>query len=129
MKKTVSVVLMALLLNVAFGVNVFAQTGLVKSNQFIGQTDAAQNDAQQNGDSVEATNSVAKEKLYKSLTGNSGNSGFIKSEKSTLADYQKQKAADKKFSTTTKVLIGVGVAAAVIGIVILAASRDKIETF
>ncbi len=45
------------------------------------------------------------------------------------AEYERQKAKGRKYSTTTKVLIGVGIAAAVIGIVVFAASRDKIRTF
>ena len=49
------------------------------------------------------------------------NSNFTK--KDTLAEYERTKAQGKKFSTTTKVLIGAGVAAAVIGIVFLAASK------
>lgn len=50
-------------------------------------------------------------------------------EKESLAEYERQKAKGNNLSTTTKVLIGVGIAAAVIGIVIFAASRDKVETF
>ena len=47
--------------------------------------------------------------------GDSVNSNFTK--KDTLAEYEKTKAQGRKFSTTTKVLIGVGIAAAVIAIV------------
>jgi hypothetical protein len=50
-------------------------------------------------------------------------------EKDNLAAYERQKAKGNKFSTTTKVLIGVGIAAAVVGIVVFAASRDDIKTF
>lgn len=50
-------------------------------------------------------------------------------EKEGLAAYQKQKAQGKRFSTGTKILIGVGVAAAVIGVVVFLASRDKVEPF
>lgn len=50
-------------------------------------------------------------------------------EKSTLDSYEQAKKSGKKFSTTTKVLIGVGIAAAVVGVVVFAASRDKIKTF
>ncbi|HEX8279423.1 MAG TPA: hypothetical protein VF540_12040 [Segetibacter sp.] len=129
MRKTVSAALMALLLNVALGVNVFAQAGLVKSNQFIGQIDTPRNETQQNGDNTDSSKKVTKEQFYKKLATTNSNSDLIKSEKDTLAAYEKQKAAGKKFSTTSKVLIGVGIAAAVIGIVVFAASRDKIETF
>jgi len=43
--------------------------------------------------------------------------------KDTLAEYEKTKAQGRKFSTTTKVLIGVGVAAAVIAIVVIVANK------
>ncbi len=66
-------------------------------------------------------------------------SGSFKTEKDSLskieksaysrAEYQKQKAQGSKFSTTTKVLIGVGIAAAVIGIVAFAVSRTEIHPF
>lgn len=46
------------------------------------------------------------------------------SRKSTMADHQSQKKAAKKFSTTTKVLIGAGIAAAVVAIVFVAARKD-----
>jgi hypothetical protein len=129
MRKTVSAVLVVLLLNVAFGVNVFAQTGFVKENQFIGQTDAPQNNFRRNEESKDASKSIAKADFYKKLARNNASSDVSKGEKNTLAAYERQKAAGKKFSTTTKVLIGVGIAAAVIGIVVFAASRDKINTF
>lgn len=44
--------------------------------------------------------------------------------KSTMSEHQAQKKAAKRFSTTTKVLIGVGIAAAVIAIVFVAARDD-----
>ena len=53
----------------------------------------------------------------------------IPAEKSTMADYQRAKAQGKGFSKGTKIAIGVGIAAAAIGIVVFAASRDKIRTF
>lgn len=46
------------------------------------------------------------------------------SQKSTMAEYERSKAAGKKLSTTTKVLIGVGIAAAVIAIVFVVAKDD-----
>lgn len=55
--------------------------------------------------------------------------GLNISNKSTLAEYERAKKQARGFSTTTKVLIGVGIAAAVVGIVVFAASRDKIRTF
>jgi hypothetical protein len=129
MRKTVSAVLVVLLLNVAFGANVFAQTGFVNGNQFLGQRTAPQNDVSRNEESKDVSKSAAKADFYKKLARNNVSSNIIESEKNTLAAYERQKAEGKKFSTTTKVLIGVGIAAAVIGIVVFAASRDKIETF
>ena len=38
-------------------------------------------------------------------------------EKETMRSYQKQKSQGQKFSTSTKILIGIGIAAAVIGVV------------
>jgi len=46
------------------------------------------------------------------------------SRRSTLSEHQAQKKAAKKFSTTTKVLIGAGIAAAVVAIVFVAARKD-----
>jgi len=46
------------------------------------------------------------------------------SRRSTLSEHQAQNKAAKKFSTTTKVLIGVGIAAAVVAIVFVAARDD-----
>lgn len=43
---------------------------------------------------------------------------------STLAEHQAQKKAGRKFSTTTKVLIGAGIAAAVLAVVFVAARND-----
>ena len=46
------------------------------------------------------------------------------SRKSTLAEHRAQQKAGKKFSTTGKVLIGVGVAAAVLAVVFVVARND-----
>jgi hypothetical protein len=129
MRKTVSAILTTLLLNVAFGINVFAQTGSVTVNRSVGQMDTPQNDVSKIEDKADTSNTVTKKKFYTQLTETNGGAEFLKNEKSTLEAYEKQKAAGKKFSTTTKVLIGVGIAAAVVGVVIFAASRDKIRTF
>lgn len=129
MKKTMSAVLVVLLLNVAFGVNVFAQANSVKGNQFIGQTAEPENVVSRNEENKDASKSAAKADFYKKLARNNVSPNIIEGEKNTLAAYERQKAEGKKFSTTTKVLIGVGIAAAVVGIVVFAASRDKIKTF
>ncbi len=49
--------------------------------------------------------------------------------KESMRTYHEHNARGKKFSTTTKILIGVGIAAAAIGIFVFAASRDKVRTF
>lgn len=46
------------------------------------------------------------------------------SRKSTLAEHQAQQKAGKKFSNTKKVLIGVGIAAAVLAVVFVVARND-----
>ena len=46
------------------------------------------------------------------------------SRKSTLAEHQAQQKAGKKFSTTSKVLIGAGIAAAVLAVVFVVARED-----
>jgi uncharacterized protein YxeA len=129
MKKTVSAVLITLLLNFAFGINIFAQTNLAKGNQFIIQHETPQNIAQRNQESKDTSKSAVKAEFYKKLSQDNAGSDFVDGEKNTLTGYERQKAEGKKFSNTTKVLIGVGIAAAVIGVVIFAASRDKIKTF
>lgn len=48
----------------------------------------------------------------------------ITSTKSTLAEHQKTAKQHKRFSTTTKVLIGAGVAAAVVAVVVVLAKKD-----
>lgn len=121
---------MTLLLNVAFGINVFAYSVSVENDQSSNQTSVPRNDIHRNESSKDNSQTTAKQQvLYKKHTEDKANSDFLKSEKNTLANYEKQKAAGKRFSTTTKALIGVGIAAAVIGIVVFAASRDKIKTF
>lgn len=51
------------------------------------------------------------------------NSG-VNSSKSTLAEHQKSNKQHKRFSTTTKVLIGAGIAAAVLAVVVVVAKKD-----
>jgi hypothetical protein len=125
MKKTVSAVLIALPLNFAFGVNLLAQTDFAKENRFIG---AQKNTALQNKERKDSSNIATKAEFYKTLAQNKAGSDFANGYKNTLANYERQKAAGKKFSTT-KVLIGVAIVAAVIGGVVFAASHDKIKTF
>lgn len=113
LKKILSVCLLAFIFSAVSGVNVFARSI--------------------NGDEktpvVKKETPAEKEDLKSVFSAKNNSSNQIGKEKSTLAEYERNKAQGRKFSTTTKVLIGVGIAAAVIGIVVFAASRDKIRTF
>lgn len=48
----------------------------------------------------------------------------VETNKSTMADYERQKCQGKKFSTTQKVLIGAGIAGAITVVVLVLANRD-----
>lgn len=109
MKKIVSTFLIAMLLNIAFGASAFAQTSALNENG--------------------SAKSQLKAQFEKELGSSKAVSDFGKAEKETMASYKKSKMAGKKFSTGKKILIGFGIAAAVVGIVVFAASRDKIRTF
>ena len=97
--------------------NVFAQARSFENNRAIGVEISEASSVQK------ASNPDLKKALFEKKDSS------VYKEKNNLAEYEKQKAQGKKFSTTTKILIGVGIAAGVIGIVVFAASRDKIETF
>lgn len=112
-KKIVTFVLTVMLFTVASNVSVFANSNGANETR----TAAKQENKKEAGD-------------LKSLVKNQEKSNGLKiSNKSTLAEYERAKKQNKGMSATTKVLIGVGIAAAVIGIVAFAASRDKIRTF
>ena len=96
--------------------NVFAQARAFENNRALGVEKSEPSAAK-----------PSNKDLKKALFEKKESSAYT--EKSNSAEYERQKAQGKKFSTTTKVLIGVGIAAAVIGIVVFAASRDKIRTF
>ena len=80
-----------------------------------------------NGANREKTAEKADLKAVIKSKSDSSNPEFT--EKSTMAEYERAKKQGGKFSTTTKVLIGVGIAAAILTVVVVAASRDKIRTF
>jgi Flp pilus assembly protein TadB len=107
LKKLLSAFLAFMILTVASSASVFARaidsnekTGVAKEEKQIEKRDLS---------------SVLKTK------NDSVNTTFTK--KDTLAAYEKEKAQGRKFSATTKVLIGVGIAAAVVAIVAVAASN------
>jgi Flp pilus assembly protein TadB len=101
--------------------NVFAQARASENNRAIS---AEKSETKFEAASVQKSSNPD---LKKALFEKKDSSAY--KEKNNLAEYEKQKAQGKKFSTTTKILIGVGIAAAVIAIVVIAASQDKIETF
>jgi len=129
MKKTLSTILIALVLNVASGVSVYAAENTTREKQSIASSNESNAAGVRDEKAGQTPASKEKADFYKNIRLNDSGFDFAKSEKSTLADYEKSKAAGKKFSTTKKVLIGAGIAAAAIGIFVLAASRDKVEPF
>jgi hypothetical protein len=83
--------------------------------------------ARANGDEEKtkpAEKSAAKKDLKTVVKASESSATLENPNKSTLADYRRAQKQGNKFSTTTKVLIGVGIAVAVIGIVVLAARND-----
>lgn len=96
-----------MILTLASGINVFAGTGAGDEKK-----EAADHEKQ-----------IEKRDFSSVLKTGNDFRDFRVTKKDTLAEYEKTKAQGKKFSTTTKVLIGAGIAAAVIGIVIIAASK------
>lgn len=115
LKKVITMFLAVMIFTVASNASVFAKSGGGSGNE--NQKAAKQENKTEKGD----LKSLIKEQ---EKTG-----GLNISNKSTLAEYERQKRQSKGMSTTTKVLIGVGIAVAVVAIVAVAASRDKIRTF
>ena len=110
LKKLLVTSLMAVILTVVSGVNAFAQTVKTDENQAV----AKQENAAGTGD-------------LKSVISARSKSGDVSiSNKSTLAEYERAKRQGKGLSTTTKVLIVVGIAAA-IATVIFVAGREDLE--
>jgi len=113
LKKILSMCLAILIFTVASGVNAFAQSRALNENQ----TAAKQE------------NKTGASDLKARIKAQNNSAELNISDKNTLAEYEKSKKLGNSFSTTAKVLIGVGVAAAVVGVIVFAASRDKIRTF
>jgi hypothetical protein len=109
-RKIITASLLVSIFTLASGPNVFAQAKLSDDNRPVSQT-------------VETKPEKLRDAFAKKETAPKFD------EKDNLAAHQKQKSQAQKFSTGTKILIGVGIAAAVIGVVVFAASRDKIEPF
>ena len=111
-KKILSMCLAVMIFTVASSVNTFAQSAAVNENQPTVQEKEA-----------------PKSDLLSAIRAQENSEKLNISNKSTLAEYERGKRQSKGFSTTTKILIGVGIAAGVIAIVAIAASRDKVRTF
>lgn len=107
LKKFLSGFLALMILTIASSANVFARA----------------NDSNEKTSTTNQEKQIEKRDLSAALKTktDSVNSNFTK--KDTLAEYERTKAEGKKFSTTTKVLIGVGIAAVVIGIIVYAADK------
>ena len=112
-KKITTLFLAMIIFATASSVSVFGQAKLSDENNAVSQN-------------AEAKNDKLKESLAK-MDNQSATPNFDKKE--TMADYKKLKSQGQKFSTSTKILIGVGIAVAVVGVVVFAASRDKVRTF
>lgn len=107
LKKLLPASLIIMILMTASSVSVFARA--IDND---GKNDVAKAEKQADKNEKKDWSSIVK---AKSDFGDAKFSG-----RQTLAEFEKQKAQGKKFSNTTKVLIGVGVAAAVIVVVALA---------
>jgi len=99
-KKIISVGLLVTILGIASSANVFAQAKLSDENQTISINKEAKN-----------------EKVQESFLKKEAKQNY--EQKETMADYRKQKAQGKKFSTQTKVLIGVGIGAAILATILV----------
>ncbi len=98
-KKILSLGLMTMMLTLASNAPLYAQTGSLKAND----------------EAVRAEKQTAKD-LKKAFEAEEKKDTLEVSDKSTMAEYEKARRRGKGLSTTTKVLIGVGIAAAVVGI-------------
>lgn len=113
-KKITTLFLAMMIFTTALSLSVSGQSNLSDENQTVSQNAEAKK------------NDKLREALAKK-DNQSSTPNFDKRE--TMADYQNQKKQGQKFSTSTKVLIGVGITVAVVGVVVFVASRDKINTF
>jgi CHASE3 domain sensor protein len=114
LKKVITMFLAVMIFTVASNASVFAKSG---------------GSGNENQKAAKQENKTEKGDLKSLIKEQEKTGGLNISNKSTLAEYERQKRQSKGMSTTTKVLIGVGIAVAVVAIVAVAASRDKIRTF
>ena len=111
LKKILSACLAVFIFTAVSGVNAFARANNGEGEQAKQEKQIDKKDSE----NIFKTKSASADALEKSAY--------------SRAEYDRQKAQGNKFSTKTKVLIGVGIAAAAIGIFVIAASRDKIRPF
>lgn len=110
----------------AAGLAVFIFTAVSGVNAF---ALSSENEKEKSAAAVKSERKITESDFTKPQTVENASLSKIEKSAYSRGEYEKQKAQRGKFSTTTKVLIGVGIAAAVVGIVVFAASRDKIRTF
>lgn len=99
-KKIISVGLLVTILGIVSSANVFAQAKLSDENQ-----------------TISINKEVKNEKVRESFLKKEDKPNY--EQKETMADYKKQKAQGKKFTTGTKVLIGVGIGAAILATILV----------
>lgn len=115
LKKILSMCLLSAVLTLASGSQVLAQkTNALTDNQSMFKEETVGN--------------LGKKDLKSAIAAQNSNDSLVFS-KSTLSGYERAKRQGNGLSTNTKVLIGVGITAAVVVIMVFAASRDKIRTF
>lgn len=111
-KKFITLSLLISIFSIASSINVFAQAKLSDETKTVSQNNETKSD-----------------NLREVLLKKENKTAVSFDDKDNLANHQKQKSQGKRFSTGTKILIGVGIAAAAMGVLVFAASRDKIRTF
>lgn len=109
LKKLLVTSLIVVILTVVSGVNSFAQSVNTDENQAVAKQE---NSATSAGDLKSAISAKSKP----------GEVGITN--KSTLAEYERSKRQGKGLSTTTKVLIVVGIVAAVTTVIFVAGRKD-----
>ena len=105
-KKILSLGLMAMMLTLATSAPLYAQTGSLKANETNVKAEKPAKDLKEAFKAEEKKDTLEV------------------SDKSTMAEYERARRRGKGLSTTTKVLIGVGIAAAVVGILFAVGKRD-----
>ncbi len=110
LKKLLSAFLVLLIMTAASSARVFAS--------------ANDGDKKTNADKPEKQIKESEKKDLSFILKNKSEISDLKfTKKDTLAEYERTKAQGRKFSTTTKILIGAGIAAAIVAVVVLVAKK------